>query len=257
MATQAPFLVAAYLRVASLAIAGYDYLESAPTAYRFYKEHWEHRRFSISVLLFIAIRTVSIFTLTISSVGFFYEGFTEVTCGRFYLLPPIFKVLQAMVSQAILGVRAFNLSKRSKRVGYLLLAVYFAAAVLQWVTTLHHRTPRLQPGPRGNSSCRAVNDPATGKLAAWIFYAIAMIYDVGITATSIFYLLKYKRSMKKGSGTVMARVTRMMMYDGLGYLLVLTGLHWATAYLGSCHRGYSSISTRPSQSARMLGARGM
>lgn len=210
------FLVAAYMRISSLAIALYDYLETTPTAYKFYKEHWEHRRFSISVLLFILIRFISILTLTISNAGFFYSKFTIESCGRFYLLPPIFKVLQAMVSQAILGVRAFNLSRRSKRVGWVLLGVYFAATVLQWVTTLYQRSPLLDRLPHGN--CRAFNE--AHQLGAWIFYAISMIYDIGITAISIFYLLKFKLVMKN---TVMAKVTRMMMYDGLGYLLVLTG----------------------------------
>lgn len=212
------YLVAAYMRVSSLAIALYDYLETGPTAYRFYKEHWEYRRFSISVLLFFAIRFISICTLTISNVGFFFSGFTETTCGRWYLLPPIFKVLQAMVSQGILGVRAFNLSRRSKRVGWVLLVVYFAATVLQWVTTLYQRRPHLDRAPYGN--CRAFNEAR--QLGAWIFYAVSMIYDVGITALSVVYLLKYKISQKN---TIMAKVTRMMLYDGLGYLLVLTGIN--------------------------------
>ncbi|RXW21328.1 hypothetical protein EST38_g4524 [Candolleomyces aberdarensis] len=99
------------MRVASLAVALYDYLETVPTAYKFYKEHWEYRRFTISVILFAAIRIVSVSTLTVSNVGFFYNKFTMETCARFYLLPPIFKVLQSMVSQGILGVR-FNGSRR-------------------------------------------------------------------------------------------------------------------------------------------------
>ncbi|KAF5325757.1 hypothetical protein D9611_000076 [Ephemerocybe angulata] len=218
------FLVAAYMRISSLAIALYDYLETAPTAYKFYKEHWEHRRFSISVLLFILIRFISILTLTISNAGFFYSKFTIETCGRFYLLPPIFKVLQAMVSQAILGVRAFNLSRRSKRVGWVLLGVYFAATVLQWVTTLYQRSPLLDRLPHVSALKVVLSflliSSINGRESAWIFYAISMIYDIGITAISIFYLLKFKLVMKN---TVMAKVTRMMMYDGLGYLLVLTG----------------------------------
>ncbi|TFK25561.1 hypothetical protein FA15DRAFT_668453 [Coprinopsis marcescibilis] len=215
--TNAAHVTAAYMRIASLAIALYDYLETQPTAWRFYREHWQNRCFSISVVLFFGIRFVSICTLVLSSVGFFYDRFTEETCLRFYMLPPIFKVLQAMVSQAILGVRAFNLSRRSKRVGWVLLTIYFIAAVLQWVTTLYQRVP-LVDSELGN--CRAFNE---GKeLGAWIFYAIAMIYDIGITAMSIYYLLRYKLVMKN---TMMAKVTRMMMYDGLGYLLVLTGIN--------------------------------
>ncbi|KAJ2931304.1 hypothetical protein H1R20_g5841, partial [Candolleomyces eurysporus] len=180
------------MRVASLAVALYDYLETLPTAYKFYKEHWEYRRFTISVILFAAIRLVSVSTLTISNVGFFYNKFTIETCSRFYLLPPIFKVLQSMVSQGILGVR-YNGSRR-------------------FIKEAH--------GSMATHACRAFNEAT--HLGAWIFYAVAMIYDVGITVLSIFYLLKYKLVMKN---TMMAKVTKMMLYDGLGYLLVLTGVN--------------------------------
>lgn len=211
------YSTAAYMRIASLAIALYDYLETQPTSFRFYREHWQSGRLTISIILFVAIRFISICTLVLSSVGFFYDGFSIESCGRFYLLPPIFKVLQAMVSQAILGVRAFNLSRRSKRVGWFLLSVYFSIIVLQWVSSLHQRTPELS-GEKGN--CKAKND---GKqLGAWVFYAIAIVYDACITTMSIYYLLRYKLAMKN---TMMAKVTRMMLYDGLGYLLVLTGVN--------------------------------
>ncbi|KAG2015848.1 hypothetical protein CC2G_009077 [Coprinopsis cinerea AmutBmut pab1-1] len=173
------------------------------------------------MVLFASIRFISVCTLVLSNVGFFYTRFTLESCGRFYLLPPIFKVLQAMVSQAILGVRAFNLSRRSKRIGWLLLTIYFCAAVLQWITTLYQRVPKLDKDPPAtNGNCRAFNEGR--QLGAWIFYAIAMIYDVAITGMSIYYLLRYKLVMKN---TVMSKVTRMMMYDGLGYLLVLTGVN--------------------------------
>ncbi|KAF9047365.1 hypothetical protein BJ165DRAFT_1465627 [Panaeolus papilionaceus] len=50
-----------------------------------------------------------------------------------------------MVSQAILGVRAFNLSRRSKYVGWCTLALYFTATILQWVTTLYGRERTSSP----------------------------------------------------------------------------------------------------------------
>ncbi|KAH6914222.1 hypothetical protein BKA70DRAFT_1260775 [Coprinopsis sp. MPI-PUGE-AT-0042] len=165
----------------------------------------------------IRFRCSSVCILVLSSVGFFYDGFTVESCRKFYLLPPIFKVIQAMVSQAILGVRAFNLSRRSKQVGWFLLTIYFSVVVLQWVASLHQRTPSFDE-VAGN--CKARND---GKqLGAWVFYAISIIYDACITTMSIYYLLRYKLAMKN---TMMAKVTRMMLYDGLGYLLVLTGVN--------------------------------
>ncbi|KAF8875817.1 hypothetical protein CPB84DRAFT_1796336 [Gymnopilus junonius] len=50
------FTIAAYMRVTSLAVAAYDYLETQPTAWRFYREHWESKRLTISVLLFALLR---------------------------------------------------------------------------------------------------------------------------------------------------------------------------------------------------------
>jgi hypothetical protein len=211
------FTIAAYMRVTSLAIAAYDYLETQPTAWRFYKEHWESRRLTISVILFFLLRFISIVTLTISNVGFFYGNFTQTTCGHFFLFPPAFKVVQAMVTQAILGIRAFNLSRRSKAIGWFLLSVYCVACILQWVVTLYQRIPVL-----GNvhDNCRAVGQTQT--LGAYIFYAIAMIYDVTTTSISIWYLLKYKLA---ASNSVMTKLSRMMLYDGLGYFIVLTGIN--------------------------------
>lgn len=211
------FSIAAYMRVTSIAIAGYDYLETQPTAWRFYKEHWQSRRWTISLILFSLLRFTSFAVLTISSVGFFYSSFTKETCGRFYLLPPVFKVIQTMVTQAILGVRAFNLSRRSRVVGWLLITVYTVACILQWVTTLYQRTPKVGE-PHAN--CRAVNQAK--QLGAYLFYAIAIMYDVLSTTMSIFYLLKYKFTTKN---SVMSKLARMMLYDGLGYLLVLTGIN--------------------------------
>ncbi|KDR75305.1 hypothetical protein GALMADRAFT_249322 [Galerina marginata CBS 339.88] len=211
------FTIAAYMRVTSLAIAAYDYLETQPTAWRFYKEHWQSRRLTISAVLFSFLRFLSIATLTISNVGFFYSKFTPRTCGHFYLLPPAFKVVQAMVTQAILGIRAFNLSRRSKVIGWALLSLYCSACVLQWIVTLYQRTPVVGDV---HTSCRAVNQ--VKKLGAYIFYAVAIVYDVTTTSISVWYLLKYKLT---STNSVMSKLTRMMLYDGIGYLVVLTGVN--------------------------------
>jgi len=210
----AAFTIAAYLRVTSLAVAAYDYLETYPTAFRFYREHWQSKRVTISLILFYLLRLVSIVTLTISSVGFFYGEFTIESCSKFYLFPPAFKVVQAMVSQAILGIRAFNLSRRSKLIGWILLLVYSMACTVQWVATMYKRTPKLGDG---HSNCRGVSH--VQELGAYVFYAVAIIYDVLTTSLSIWYLLKYKF---KSSNSVMSKLSKMMLYDGLGYLVVLT-----------------------------------
>ncbi|KAK0212585.1 hypothetical protein DFS33DRAFT_45276 [Desarmillaria ectypa] len=146
---------AAYLRVASLAVAFYEF--------------------------------TSIIVITLSSFGFFYTRFTDASCARFYALPSIFKVLQAMVSQAILGIRAYNLSRRSRKTLGILLFLYLSACVLQWISTVTKRTPYRDP-LYGN--CRAL--VSMWPFGAWNHYAVAITYDVATTAISVIYLLKFK-----------------------------------------------------------------
>ncbi|RDB24820.1 hypothetical protein Hypma_008004 [Hypsizygus marmoreus] len=233
------YTIAAYLRIASIAVALYDYLETLPTIIRFFREQYKSRRLSLSFVLLVLIRASSILVLTISNVGFFYGKFTHATCKKFFLLPPTFKVLQVMVSQAILGVRAWNLARRSRRSSYFLVTLYFIACVLQWITTLYQRTPDLggpvhvsarqqiltSPGSlilaimqQGN--CRAFNQAR--QLGAWIYYAIAVVYDFSTTAVAVFYLLKYKMA---SNNSLMSKVTRMMLYDGIGYFIALAGVN--------------------------------
>jgi len=139
------YTISAYLRIASIAISLYDYLETIPTVWRFYKEQYKSRRISLSFVLFILIRATSISALVISNVGFFYGYFSASSCAKYFLLPPTFKVFQVMVSQAILGVRAWNLGRRSYKITYLLFALYGIACILEWITTLYQRTRNFFP----------------------------------------------------------------------------------------------------------------
>ncbi|ESK91008.1 hypothetical protein Moror_16313 [Moniliophthora roreri MCA 2997] len=208
----------AYLRVASLAIAFYSFAETAPSVWRFYRDQWLSHRLTVSFILLILIQFTSILVLTVSNFGFFYSHFTEESCRQFHLLPPSFKVLQAMISQMILGIRAWNLSTRSRRIGWILLVAYVATSAVQWITTLQNRTPK-RDNTFGN--CRGING---GSLTAWIYYMVAIIYDLGTTAISVTYLLKHQFS---SPSTMLARLTKMMLYDGIGYFVFLTIINCA------------------------------
>jgi len=210
--------IAAYLRITSIAIALYDYLETFPSAYRFYKfqfrEQWNSRRLTLASVLFIMIRSISICALILTNVAFFYPKFTPESCRQFYMLLPSVKVLQAMVSQAILGIRAYNLSRRSPRIGCYLATLYLAACTLEWVTSIYRRTAVYDPA-YGNCRCGS----GVGMLGAWIYYAVAIVYDVATSAVCIVMLLQY--TLASGSG-VTSRITKMMLRDGLGYFVALT-----------------------------------
>ncbi|TRM69257.1 hypothetical protein BD626DRAFT_624645 [Schizophyllum amplum] len=134
------FTIAANLRVASLSIAVFHFAEVLPRGWRLLRDS---QGLTVSVVLFVLINTTSVCALALSNVGFFYPHFTVASCARFYLLPPAFKVIQAMVSQAIMGVRAINLSRRNRVIIMALFVYYIVTCTLEWITTLHQRTPDM------------------------------------------------------------------------------------------------------------------
>ncbi|KAI9568113.1 hypothetical protein HD554DRAFT_2022816, partial [Boletus coccyginus] len=113
-----------YLRIASLSIAAYDYLVTLPAEARFYRSQSNILRPSLGCILFILIRYVSIIVMVVSNYGVLATSFTVEVCNRYYLVAPVFKVLQTMVSQVILGVRTFNIARRQRGVG-IALAIAF------------------------------------------------------------------------------------------------------------------------------------
>ncbi|KAJ7594677.1 hypothetical protein C8J56DRAFT_927361 [Mycena floridula] len=217
---EAAYSFSAYLRIASLSVALYVFLETLPSTWRFFKEQLNAPKLSISPLLFFLLQLFSISVLVVSNTGFFYSKFTVESCLRFYNWPSVFKVIQSMVSQAILGLRAFNLSQRSRRMGVILLALFLSASAvsLQWVTNFYGRTGMFDP-EWGN--CRSI--PAVGPLGSWLYYAVAIVYDLATFAISAFYLVKYHLSTS--ANDLMSRLTKMMLYDGLVYFVALTAVN--------------------------------
>ncbi|KAI0262238.1 hypothetical protein BC834DRAFT_829253 [Gloeopeniophorella convolvens] len=182
------------LRIASLAIATYDYLWTLPAEYRFYRT-WYRGNFRLSLVLFVLIRYSSITVLTLSNVGFFSTGFTAASCNRYYMLPPIFKVPQTMTSQAILGIRAYSISGRNRYPAAVLLSGYVVASTLQWFTNLYHRRviSEIEKDPMTVlSSCTGASTNPRAFISVWLFYLVAMLYDLLTLAISMGYLLKYR-----------------------------------------------------------------
>ncbi|KAE9408609.1 hypothetical protein BT96DRAFT_664329 [Gymnopus androsaceus JB14] len=208
----------AYLRIASISIAVYDLLETAPSTWKYSQEQWNTHRITISFVLFLLIQFTSILVLTASNFGFFFSAFTERACAHFYLAPSILKVVQSTVSQVILGLRAFNLSRRSRPVGWTLLGILLAVTALQWFTTVHQQTPVVDAN-FGNCLERHLIQ----NLGGWIYYLVAIIFDLTTTAISMIFLFKYKTMAT--SNSVFSKVARMMLYDGIGYFAALTAVN--------------------------------
>jgi hypothetical protein len=200
-----------YLRIASISIALYDYIITLPAEWRFYRSQSSIFNLSIACILFILIRYVSIIVMLVSNYGNFATNFTQETCQHYYMMAPIFKVIQTMVSQVILGVRTWNIARRNRRIGMVLVSLFFTSITLDWFTNMFARIPVVVDG-----NCTPGNSGKT--LSAWLYYVIAMMYDLVILTISTTHLLQYDILSSR-----LERVVKVLMYDGIGYLVVLTG----------------------------------
>lgn len=116
-----------------------------------------------------------------------------------------------MISQVILGVRTFNIARRNRRVGIALVVLYFVSVSLEWFTNMFNRTPVVVHG-----NCTPGN---AGKvLSAWVYYTVAMLYDLVALIVSTVYLLRYNPLSSR-----LEQLVRVLIYDGIGYFVVLTG----------------------------------
>lgn len=213
------------LRIVSLTLGAYDYLVTLPAEYRVYNS--SNRR-SSGLILFVVLRYSSIMVLIISNVGFFHHGFTSNTCKHFFILSPVFKVIQMMASQAILGIRTYGISQRSPRVGWTLLVVYVFVAGFQWFTTLYGRIPLSIDG-----NCTVVSEHPKSAISTWSFYMVAMSFDCLTLSISTFYLMKVRAASSNTS-----RLLKILLYDGLGYFVVLTLTNLANILL---YRGIGDV----------------
>ncbi|CDO75741.1 hypothetical protein BN946_scf184921.g17 [Trametes cinnabarina] len=212
-----------FLRVISLSIALYDntnslpnphsYILTLPAEWRFYRSQpsW---RLSLGCILFIAIRYSSIAVITLSNVGYFASFFTPQSCERYYIAAPIFKVLQTMVSQLILGIRTVNISRRSTVVTWFLASIFLTFTTAQWFLNMWNRVP--VQGRRNN--CTAGNTPPV--LTVWLYYLLSMAYDILTLGISTAYLISFNPKSGK-----MAHLVRIMLTDGLVYFVALTGVN--------------------------------
>lgn len=199
-----------YFRIASISIAFYDYIITLPAEWRFYRSQPSISRMSLACVLFILIRYVSVLVMILSNYGYFATSFTQQTCQHYYLATPAFKVMQSMISQVILGVRTFNIARRDRRIGIALLLLYLISISVEWFTDLYHRIPVVVDG-----NCTPVDSGKT--LSAWLYYLAAMLYDLVMLTVSTTHLLRYNPLSTK-----VGRLVRVLIYDGIGYFIVLS-----------------------------------
>ncbi|KAF8259688.1 hypothetical protein EI94DRAFT_999273 [Lactarius quietus] len=193
------------LRIASLTLGAYDYLMTLPAEYRIYKS--SNRR---------------------SNVGFFHHGFKSNTCEHYFMLSPVFKVIQMMASQAILAIRTYGISQRSPYVGWTLMVTYLLVAGFQWFTSMYARVPYSIDG-----NCTILSSHPKSPISTWSFYMVAMLFDCLTLSISTFYLMRVRAATSNSS-----RLLKILLYDGLGYFVVLTLTNMANILL---YRGIGSV----------------
>ncbi|KAI5983905.1 hypothetical protein EDD15DRAFT_1832333 [Pisolithus albus] len=203
-----------YVRVASMAFAFYDYLITLPIEYRVYRSQRSFFHMSLACILFILIRYSSILVMVTSNYGFFATSFTVESCRQYYYVAPIFKDVQATVSQAILGVRTFNIAGRNKHLGLFLLVYFCITVTLEWFFDLYRRT--YTSSAQGN----CVSGIPDAHPTTWLFYLVAMLYDIMALVVSTIHLIRYKTYSGKFSFLI-----RVMIYDGLIFFVVLTAVN--------------------------------
>jgi len=199
-----------YLRIASLSVALYDFILTLPAEWRFYRNQRSITRLSTACLLFILIRYSSILILFISNYGYFATSFTAESCQRFFLVAPVVKVIQTMVSQAILGIRTINIARQKPWVKWVVIASFTIITALEWFINLFHRDALTI-----NGNCSAGNSGA--HLSVWVYYLLSMLYDLVTLSISTVFLFKMNIRDKRFS-----RLPKIMLYDGLGYFIILT-----------------------------------
>ncbi|KAH9996142.1 hypothetical protein BJV74DRAFT_293510 [Russula compacta] len=156
--------------------------------------------------------------MIVSNTGFFYQHFTPKTCAHYYCVPIVFKVFQVMVSQAILGIRTYNIAHRNVWIGRNLSFAYIVIVVFQCFGNLYNRTPVM-----ANGNCTAGSANPDFPIAAWTFYFAAMLFDCLAISISTVYLIKMKTAARAASAT--SKILDILLYDGLGYWVALTAVN--------------------------------
>jgi len=201
------------LRTASLSIAAYDFLMTVPAEVRLFKRQKSIWRPSRPLILFLLIRYLSIGVMVSSNVGFFHHGWSVAECGRFYVVPPIFKVLATTVSSVIVAFRTWALAGRAPWVKYFLSVLIIVVFAVQAFANFWGRIAWR------NEFDNCMSGNARTQKIAWIHYLAALIYDFLATAISLFYVVRGE------TGWRLSGVSRLLFEQGILYFVALTAIN--------------------------------
>ncbi|KAF9648955.1 hypothetical protein BDM02DRAFT_2018660 [Thelephora ganbajun] len=203
---------ASNIRIACIAIAAYDFVLTLPAEWRIYRGRPGQNFVRASPSFFFLVRyTSAVLLITGSYVFWRGTGFSDVTCHRLSLVPVIFKCLQAMVVQLIMGWRTYTISRQRKFVLYSLTCLYIAVISVQWFTIFYGRMV-TRPG----GTCSA----STQTRVQWVFYLCCVVWDGVTLLVSLFYLSRIRTT-----SPFMTKLTRTMSVDGLVYFVAMTAVN--------------------------------
>ncbi|KAF8597833.1 hypothetical protein BDV93DRAFT_357534 [Ceratobasidium sp. AG-I] len=197
---------AAYMRVAAMSLAAYDWLITVRPEIRLYQRH---KTFSKAVILFVLIRYVSIAAIISSNVGFFGTGFTAKTCHHYHLVAPLLKMFATLISQVIISIRTYAISRKAKWVLYTLSGLFVLSCVPEVLGNAWQR----KAVQNSTFNCTSGNLPQ--HKVAWVHYLAAVVFDTIAMGIATFYLYSPTK-------TTITGLARVMLEEGLMYFIFLT-----------------------------------
>lgn len=197
---------AAYMRVAAMSLAAYDWLITLRPEIRLYQRH---KTFSKAVVLFVLIRYVSIAAIVTSNVGFFGTGFSAKACHHYHLVAPLLKMFATLISQVIISIRTYAIARKSKWVLYTLSVLFVLSCVPEILGNVWQRTA-VQ-----NSTFNCTSGNLPKYKVAWLHYLAAVVFDTVTMGIATFFLYSPSR-------TTITGLARVMLGEGLMYFIFLT-----------------------------------
>ncbi|KAH7325427.1 hypothetical protein B0J17DRAFT_681328 [Rhizoctonia solani] len=196
---------AAYMRVAAMTLAAYDWFITLRPEFRLYQRH---KAFSKAVVLFVLIRYISIAAIITSNVGFFGTGFSAGACDRYHLVAPLTKMFATLISQVIISIRAYAISRKARWVLYTLSILFIFSCVVLLGNVWQRKAVQ-------NSSFNCTSGNLPDHKIAWVHYLAAVVFDTVAMGIATFYLYNPTR-------TIISGLAKVMLEEGLLYFIFLT-----------------------------------
>ncbi|CCO29386.1 hypothetical protein RSOLAG1IB_02656 [Rhizoctonia solani AG-1 IB] len=214
------------LRVATFSIALFDVIQTIPGEIQLYRKQFKNGRMSLVCFLFIVVRYVSITALVLNGVGYYGTTFTYEDCVKFRLAPPVTKMIAGMACQAIILLRTWAISRKSRGVLIILGVLFVLCLPFLILGNVYRRDPYVEPG---TGSCIAKQ---LGNLnTAPMYYGAMSAFDVVACVIATYYLLDLDAK------STMSGFTRKVLKHGLIYTFGTT-LSNIIVLMAVCHVKY-------------------